>query len=86
MLPQAQDDEKLIEVFDVLIKTQNRLVIKEGDVDIHCSTDYIDLAESILNTANFHHRMQSENEEGEQHIEGDDENEHRPVYDLSSVQ
>lgn len=60
VLPQAQDDEKLIEVFDVLIKTQNRLIIKEGDQDIHKSAAYIDLAESVLNTANLEHRMNLE--------------------------
>ena len=47
-------------MFDVLIKTQNRLVIKHGDSDIHMSDAYIDLAESVLNTANFEHRMHSE--------------------------
>ena len=47
--------------------------------DLHKSERYIDLAESILNRANFEHRQQAQ--------EGDDENdEDRPVYDLSSVQ
>ena len=29
VLPQTKDDERLIEVFDVLIKTQNRLIIRD---------------------------------------------------------
>ena len=75
-MPHAQDDEKLIEVFDVVIKTQNRLVIRDSNgEDIHCSSDYIDLAESVLNQANYEHRMGKES----------DDEEERPVYDLYSV-
>ena len=67
VLPHANDDEKLIEVFDVLIKTQNRLVIRDGQTreDRHCSAEYIDLAESFLNRANYTHRMEKESADAE---------------------
>ena len=41
-----------------MIKTQNRLVIRDTKtkIDIHCSSEYLDLAESILNFANYEHR------------------------------
>ena len=47
-------------MFDVLIKTQNRLVIRDGTTreDIHSNQEYMDLAESKLNWANYEHRMQ----------------------------
>ena len=50
-------------MFDVLIKTKNRLVIRDGGEDIHTSAKYIDLAESVLNRANYEHRMGSTEEE-----------------------
>ena len=52
-------------MFDVLIKTKNRLVIRDGPKgeDIHESAKYIDLAESVLNRANYEHRMGSTEEE-----------------------
>ena len=80
VLPFAQDDEKLIEVFDVLIKTQNRLVIEDPKAqgDIHSSKDYIDLAESVLNRANYDHRMDKSDDE--------EDDEDRPVYDMESTQ
>ena len=72
----------MIEIFDVLIKTKNRLVIADPKTyqDIHGTLEYINLAESVLNRANYEHRM----EKGEDAI--DDESENRTVYDLSSVQ
>ena len=85
-LEYAEDDEKLIEIFDVLIKTKNRLVIvdpsAEAKRDIHGTLEYINLAESVLNRANYEHRMDKKEEEEENN--GDVE-EDRTVYDLSSV-
>ena len=67
----------MIEIFDVLVKTKNRLVIADPKTrqDIHGTLQYIDLAESVLNRANYEHRM-----------ERDSEDDDRTVYDLSSVQ
>lgn len=51
--------------------------------DIHCNQDYLDQAESVLNTANYAHRHnvkeENENNDGDNDEEG-------PVYDLASVQ
>ena len=60
-LEYAEEDEKLIEIFDVILKTKNRLMIvdsNQSDPDIHSSLDYINLAESVLNRANFEHRIE----------------------------
>ena len=79
-LEYAEQDEKLIEIFDVLVTTKNRLIIADPKThqDIHGTLEYIDLAESVLNRANYEHRMEKERDGGE-----DDD---RTVYDLSSVQ
>ena len=84
MIPYAEDDEKLIEIFDVVIKTKNRLVVRDGksQEDIHCSQEYIDLAESYLNSSNYMHRMSK----AQQDNQDEEEEDNRPVYDLSSVQ
>ena len=84
-LEYAEEDEKLIEIFDVLIKTKNRLVIvdpsTETNRDIHGTLEYINLAESVLNRANYEHRMDKEEEENRDEAK----EESRTVYDLSSV-
>ena len=85
-LDYGEDEDKLIEIFYVLIKTKNRLIIRDVKTkqDIHSQLEYINLAESVLNQANYLHRMQKQDNPHEEDDEEDAED--RPVYDLSSVQ
>ena len=88
-MPRTEDDEKLIEIFDVVIRTPNRLIVRdENGRDIHTTSAYLDMVEEALNPANLRHREakvidQEANDQDDRVYEDEDDT---PVYDISSVQ